>query len=76
MFCAGMVDEKATLQNLGLHIRKVRKSKGLTQEQLAELCEFDSTYISLLERGERNPPYLTLCKVADKLGVSVKDLLV
>ncbi len=75
MSFTGMVDDKAMLQSLGLHIREVRKSKGLTQEQLAELCEFDSTYISLLERGERNPPFLTLCNIADKLGVTISRLV-
>lgn len=70
-----MVDEQAALRALGAQIRVQRKAKSLTQERLAELCEFDPTYVSLLERGQRNPPFLTLCKIADHLGVSLRDLI-
>ena len=70
-----MIDEQELLRTLGQHIRAVRKARGLTQEQLAELCEFDPTYVSLLERGQRNPPYLTLCLLADKLNSTVDALI-
>ena len=70
-----MLNEKKLLQALGKQIKSVRKDSGLTQEQLAELCDFDPTYISLLERGQRNPPFLTLCKLANKLGCTVKELV-
>lgn len=70
-----MVDEKIALAVLGKHIREARVTAGLTQERLAELCDFDSTYVSLLERGQRNPPYLTLCNLAEQLGCSVAQLI-
>ena len=70
-----MLNEKKLLQALGKQIKFVRKDSGLTQEKLAELCDFDPTYISLLERGQRNPPFLTLCKLANKLGCTVKELV-
>ena len=70
-----MLNEKKLLQALGKQIKSVRKDSGLTQEQLAELCDFDPTYISLLERGQRNPPFLTLCKLANKLCCTVKELV-
>lgn len=69
-----MLNEKKLLQALGKQIKAVRLSKGLTQERLAELCDYDPTYVSLLERGQRNPPYLTICTLADRLGCSVKHL--
>lgn len=59
---------------LGKNIKRLRKDRGLTQEQLAELCEFDPTYISLLERGKRNPPFSTLIKIALVLEISVSAL--
>jgi transcriptional regulator with XRE-family HTH domain len=70
-----MINEKKLLLNLGKQIQAARKAKGSTQERLAELCDFDPTYISLLERGKRNPPFLTLCNVADRLNCSVKKIL-
>jgi len=70
-----MLNEKKLLQVLGKQIKAVRQAKGLTQEQLAELCDFDPTYVSLLERGQRNPPFLTICNLAEKLGCSVEQLV-
>jgi transcriptional regulator with XRE-family HTH domain len=70
-----MRNEAKLLRALGAQIKKARKASGLTQEQLSELCEFDPTYISLLERGLRNPPFLTVCKLAAELKITPKDLL-
>ena len=69
-----MSSDKKLLRTLGGQIKLARKSKGLTQEQLAELCDFDPTYVSLLERGLRNPPFLTLCKLAKELRFPLKQL--
>ena len=68
-------EELAALRELGLHIRAARKAAGLTQEALAEKCDIDPTYVSLLERGERNPPYLTLHRLANNIGIDVKRLI-
>jgi len=69
-----MVNEKKLLINLGNQIKTFRKARGLTQEQLAEMCDFDPTYISLLERGRRSPSFGTLCILASELGYPVKRL--
>ena len=68
-------DSKLALQFLAEQIKKRRKALGLSQEKLAEKCGFDRTYISLLERSERNPSYLNLKKLSNGLGVSVAELL-
>ena len=47
---------------------------GISQEKLAELCEFDRTYISMLERSKRNPSYLNLLKLCKGLNVSISEL--
>ena len=69
-----MLSEKKALIALGKQIKAARKAQGLTQEQLAELCEFDPTYVSLLERGLRNPPFLTLYNIARQLECTMKQL--
>lgn len=63
-----------SLTALGISIREVRGQLGLTQEQLAERCDFDRTYISLVERGQRNPSFLNLLRLAAGLGLSVSQL--
>ena len=59
---------------LGKAIKQRREALGLTQERLAEQCGFDRTYISMLERGARNPSLLNLLRLADGLKTSVSQL--
>lgn len=53
----------------------MRKKFGLSQEELAEIFDVDSSYIGRLERLERNPSLETLDKMANGLGVKVHDLI-
>ena len=62
------------LHILGKQIKNQRENLGLTQEKLAEKCGLDRTYISLLERGKRNPSYTNLLKVALGLEISISEL--
>lgn len=64
-----------TLQQLGNKIKKIRMTLNISQESLASKCDFDRTYISLLERGERNPSYLNLLKLCEGLEIKISDLL-
>ena len=59
---------------LGQSIRKTREQLSLSQECLADKCGFDRTYISMLERGKRNPTLLNLLKLSHGLGISVSKL--
>ena len=56
-------------------IRSKRESQGLTQLELAEKSNVDRNYIGMLERGERNPSYLSLQKIAGGLGIPVNQLI-
>lgn len=69
-----MASEIQTLKALGKNLKAQRKRCGITQEHLAEICDFDPTYVSLLERGKRNPAFLTLVKLAKNLKCSVSEL--
>lgn len=62
------------LIKLGQNIKFHRSSNKLSQEKLAEICGFDRTYISLIERGKRNISFTNLLKVAVGLDTSVSDL--
>jgi transcriptional regulator with XRE-family HTH domain len=58
----------------GQALQKLRLEAGLSQEQLGFECEFDRTYISLLERGIRSPTLRTMFKLCGPLNVSFPDL--
>jgi transcriptional regulator with XRE-family HTH domain len=70
-----MLDTSQSLINLGQKIRKRREELGLSQEKFAEKCEFDRTYISLLERGKRNISFTNLLRIADGLEISASELI-
>ncbi|WP_082797732.1 helix-turn-helix domain-containing protein [Collimonas arenae] len=58
----------------GERIRELRKERGLSQEGFADLCGFDRTYISGIERGLRNPSLIAIGALAKALKVSVEEL--
>jgi len=68
-------DEQSYLSQLGARIRKLRKAKKLSQEGLAFEAGLDRTYVSSVERGERNIAVLNLAKLAGALGVGAAELL-
>ncbi|PUA41048.1 transcriptional regulator [Paenibacillus elgii] len=62
------------LKLVGSRIRDVRKSRGLSQEALAEKAGFNSSYIGFIERAERNISLVNLEKIAKALNVGVYQL--
>jgi transcriptional regulator with XRE-family HTH domain len=62
-------------QVLAENVRTLRLAKGLSQEQLAEICDLHRTYIGSVERGERNVTLSTLEVLSRGLGIGVPELL-
>ena len=60
---------------LSHNMRRLRLSKGWSQEELAHQAGLHRTYISDLERGARNPTIEVVDKLAVALDVPVGDLL-
>lgn len=60
---------------LGARVRQERTRKGLTQEQLAEMCGISSSYIGIIERGDKKLSVETLVKIASVLNISTDYLL-
>jgi len=56
-------------------LKEYRTAKGFSQEKLAEICELDRTYISLLERAKRNPSLEIVFCLAKGLGISPSALI-
>jgi transcriptional regulator with XRE-family HTH domain len=63
------------VQACGHVIKYLRKTKGWSQEELAHFCGLDRTYISLLERGLRNPTLTTLFALANCLDCPVNQFI-
>ena len=60
---------------MGGRIRRLRKEKQLTQEQLAEAAEISLSFLGHIERGTRKPSVQTIVLIADALGCSVDEIL-
>lgn len=62
-------------QAFGIVLRDLRQAQSMSQETLALESELDRTFISLLERGLRQPSLTTLLQLARPLGVAPQDLV-
>lgn len=63
------------LEEFGKHLRKVRLRKGISQEKLAELAGLHRTYVSSVERGERNISLVNISRLAEALEIKLRDLM-
>lgn len=63
-----------TKELIGAHIKSLRQSIGLSQEQLAEKMNISSKYLSSIERGKENPTLNTFLKLSASLGVEVQEV--
>jgi len=59
---------------VGERIRRLRKERNLSQEQLAERSNLHTNYVGQVERGEKNLTLETLEKIVSGLGVSLEEL--
>lgn len=60
----------------GLALRAARVARGMSQDRLSEICDFDRTYPALLERGLRGPTLAMLLRLANALGVESVKLVI
>lgn len=69
-----MQEDKEYLEHFAQRVRVLREEQGISQEKLAERAGLHRTYIGMVERLERNPSLICIYKIANGLGVDVKDL--
>jgi DNA-binding XRE family transcriptional regulator len=67
--------DRKFLKKLGENVRKYREQKEYSQEELAYQAGLDRTYISGIERGERNISVITLKKITDVLKIETHKIL-
>lgn len=60
---------------LAHNIKKLRSELNMSQEHLADLCELHRTYISDIERGNRNVSIDNIEKIANALHIAPFELL-
>ena len=66
--------KKEILIKFGKKVREIRVKQNLSQEKLATKAGVHRTYIGMIERAEKNITLESIEKVANALGLSVKEL--
>lgn len=69
------ISEETFIINLGTHLRQLRESKNLSQQDLADDCSIPKVQIGRIERAEINTTVRTLVKIANALEIEPKELL-
>jgi transcriptional regulator with XRE-family HTH domain len=69
------IDDKSILMSFGLSLKKIRLKKNLSQEELAYQSDLHRTYISSVERGERNISLINIVHIANALDIPLTELL-
>lgn len=62
-------------RRVGLNVQRLRRLRGLSQEELAHRADVHQTYLSGVENGRRNPSVLVLERIATALESDVEELL-
>ncbi len=71
-----LTKQEQFLNNLSKRIAEIRKTKGFTQERLAEEADMDRVALANIEAGRRRPTVITMFKLAKALKIEVNDFFV
>jgi transcriptional regulator with XRE-family HTH domain len=69
------IDKEYERLRIGRRIAEIRKEKGMTQAQLAELCGLQQAHIARIENGKYSVGLDTLAQIADAMGARV-DIII
>lgn len=67
--------EHKILRQFGNRVKKLRKAKGWSQEELGERAKLHRTYIGSIERSERNISLLNIERIAKALNTKIENLI-
>lgn len=70
-----MAERSPASRALGRAVRQLRDQRDVSQDDLAAIIGIHRTYLGGIERGERNPTYANIRRVAEGLGVPGSELL-
>lgn len=63
------------VDEIGRSIKALRHTRGMTQSELAEESDLDRSYISSIEKGDRNPTVDTIARIAESLNLTFAELM-
>ena len=69
-----MPDRTPTSADLGRAVRRLRRERGWTIDDLAARSGLHPTYLSRIERGRSNATWAKVCHLADALGIMPSDI--
>jgi transcriptional regulator with XRE-family HTH domain len=61
-------------KRVGLNLQRLRRAKGLSQEELSHRADIHQTYLSGVENGKRNASVDVLERIATGLGVDIEEV--
>lgn len=70
------INEEKLKKTFGAALRYYRKEADLSQEKLAQEANLDRTFISMLERGLRQPSLITIFELAAILRIKPSQLVI
>ena len=70
-----MQPRSAVARQFGKAVKELRLKKAMSQQQLADACGLDISYVGQIERGHRNPTLGAMQGLASILGVKMSELL-
>lgn len=70
-----MLDKQETLIEIGSNIRKLRESKNLSIQDLADKLDIEYNNVIRIEKGRTNFTIGTLVKIANALEVGLRDIV-
>ncbi|MGG1678232.1 helix-turn-helix domain-containing protein [Neobacillus sp. NRS-1170] len=62
--------------DFGMTLRRLRKERDLSQEELAERSSLDRSYISLIERNIKLPGFISILALASGLGMKASEFMI
>jgi len=68
------IDSVELMSLLGDTIREIRLERGLTQQEVADFCQMERTFIITVEKGRKNASGRTLILIAAALGILPAEL--
>ena len=60
---------------IGSRIKDIRESKGMTQQQISDICDFEKSTVSRIEAGRTNLTIKTLYKICQSMGVKMTEIV-
>ncbi len=70
-----MVVNEKILKSIGDNIRKIRDSKNISQQELADHSNVAKSTIHRIENGKLNPSIVTIIKICDFLEINIEQII-